>query len=299
MLEIGRKQSGARDLAALAGVIEANQVAQLSILSRTDAGRLEFSDKVMWFMSGISSGGLNGVGWAHFSDQERVETSVLETLDLFRRHNLPMTWWVGPSTTPSDIEKYLLMNALVFTGELKGMAVDLQRPPDQGLGRQDLMIKPAVNRSALEKFMEVFSAGFGLKQKSVGKSLLDLWCSIASSRCEDIRHYLATLNSEPVGIFSLLCAGGVVGVYHVTTVPHVREQGVGTAMMAGALQEAQLLGSEVAVLVSTKRAVDLYQRVGFRECCEFKLYGWSPPSHAGFLTRMTRAKSFLKRLATA
>ena len=282
---------------ALAGAIEANQVAQLSLLARTDNGKLESHEKLMWFVSGIPSGGLNGVGRAQLSALD-IGVAIKDILHTFKLHHVPMTWWVGPSASPSDLEQHLLANGLIHAGHLRGMALDLRQPLGELRRRRDLTIEPATDAATLETFMNVFAAGFGLKQHGICEALLDLWRVIASSRYPCIRHYIASLKQEPVAIFSLLFAEGVAGIYHVTTIPRARRQGIGTALVSKAIEEARRAGLRFATLVAAQSAVGLYRRIGFEEYCTFRLYGWAPVSRGAFLTSMIRAKHFLKRFVT-
>ena len=88
-----------------------------------------------------------------------------------------------------------------------------------------------------------------------------------------LRFLLGRLNGEPVATSSLLLAGGIVGIYDVSTAPEARGRGIGTAMTAAAVETARAHGYEIAFLQPSAMGKPLYHRVGFRECCICHVYG--------------------------
>lgn len=92
--------------------------------------------------------------------------------------------------------------------------------------------------------------------------------------------YLAYLNQQPVGTFSLLYVTTMMHRgYHrfavldaVTVIPEVRGQGIGTEMMQAALKLCTEAGSYKVTLSSNlkrDRAHQFYQALGFEQ------HGWS------------------------
>jgi predicted acetyltransferase len=71
----------------------------------------------------------------------------------------------------------------------------------------------------------------------------------------------------------VLLAGGIAGVYDVSTVPAARQRGIGTMMTVAMLQEARAHGYETAFLQPSEMGEALYRRLGFRVCCVCSVYG--------------------------
>src|SRR5262249_21782719 len=62
-------------------------------------------------------------------DPERVDLGIEALLAGYRERGLPVLWWVGPATRPSDLPARLVAHGLVGVGEATGMAVDLAGLP--------------------------------------------------------------------------------------------------------------------------------------------------------------------------
>jgi GNAT superfamily N-acetyltransferase len=88
--------------------------------------------------------------------------------------------------------------------------------------------------------------------------------------------YLALWQKTPVAISALYLDAGVAGIYFVATLPEARGQGIGTHVTQTALEEAQRLGYQVAILQASAMGKNVYQRLGFQECCPLEIYLWQP-----------------------
>jgi GNAT superfamily N-acetyltransferase len=86
-------------------------------------------------------------------------------------------------------------------------------------------------------------------------------------------HLLGRLHGAPVATATVLLAGGIAGIYDVSTVPDARRRGIGTAMTMAALQAARVRGYEIAFLQPSEMGRSVYERLGFRVCCVCGVYG--------------------------
>ena len=71
---------------------------------------------------------------------------------------------------------------------------------------------------------------------------------------------------------------GDCGIYNVTTLPHARRRGLGTALTALHLHEARGRGCLTASLQSTEVAEGVYAAVGFRDLGQ--IFELVPAAHA-------------------
>ena len=198
--------------------IESNQIEQLSLLARTVNGRVENQDHVMWFMSGIPTAALNGVGRAQLVPSQ-LDSQIRAIMKTFRVRHMPMTWWVGPSTEPDDLPKYLEAHGLRYAGEEKGIAVDLSLPDLTPYVVPGFKMDPVDNAGKVATFAHVFSIGFGLKDSRIHLALADLWQSLVRPQYPHFLHYIGYLRNEPVATVSLLLSGGVAGLYNLSAMP--------------------------------------------------------------------------------
>jgi ribosomal protein S18 acetylase RimI-like enzyme len=78
--------------------------------------------------------------------------------------------------------------------------------------------------------------------------------------------YLAYLDGKPACALATLQQNGVVGIYHVATLPFARRRAIAGNLLIMALRDAIEAGCSVATLTATPEARHLYERLGFRTC---------------------------------
>ena len=76
-------------------------------------------------------------------------------------------------------------------------------------------------------------------------------------------HYIGYLHDEPVTSATLLLAGGIAGIWDVSTPPALRGQGFGSAITMHMLHQAYERGYQHAWVWSSKIGKRVYERVGF------------------------------------
>ncbi len=89
-----------------------------------------------------------------------LEARIDFAIDHFRSRNLPMAWWVGPTSRPEDLGLHLERHGLTCTEHHTGMAADLH---ELAVGAPDppgLTVRPVANRGELRRFSTVISSIF-------------------------------------------------------------------------------------------------------------------------------------------
>jgi len=193
-------------------------------------------------------------------------------MEPFKGRRIPMTWMLGPSSTPSELEGALIRQGLVQGEVIPGMAIDLRdighSPIPSGL-----KIKRVRGTSSLELCSEVVSRGFGLPQE-IDEGFRNLIHGLGLSPKR--QWFLALLNGKPVSSAFLVLHDDAAALYCIATLPEARGKGIGTAITNEALLAAKRAGLEAAVLEASAKGLALYERMGFREICQFRTLTWSP-----------------------
>lgn len=229
-----------------------------------------FEPDVTVVRSEIPSDTFNYVLDAHFTPESAPER-VAHVLELYRSSQLPFSWWVGEGDTPKNLESVLLSQGLKFKEGNVGMYLDLDTfiPPQSAT---DVKFARAMTSAQLEIFSEVVVA-VGEDPRAFDQ-LYSKIPPILFTEGSNLKMTIGYVDGVPVGIGILLLHANVAGLYYIATVPSEQKKGYGTAMMVHLLQRAKARGFHRAVLQASAAGKNLYERLGFQECCDFKEYSY-------------------------
>lgn len=264
------------DPATIAALIEANINAYLLSFARLPGAVLHEEMRSVWVDSGVDDATFNSVVLARFSPYT-VDAGIAEVLDHFRRRGLPVTWHIGPSTQPPDLDRSLLAHGFTHSEDEPGMAVELDQMRDEAAPPPELTIETVRNEAGLAAWVDIWLF-------PVHAEVRRLYFEVLRQRGLDEalpwQYYIGRSAGRPVAISQFFSAEGAAAVQYVVTLPELRRQGIGMAMTLRVLHEARARGYRVAVLTASPDGIGAYRRIGFREYCWFHRYEWSPGQEA-------------------
>ena len=204
---------------------------------------------------------------------EQVDVAIQCILADAKARNVPILWWIGPSTQPADLGKYLEKYDFSLDDEGPGMAVDLANMNESLPAPSDVSIQIAQDEVAWQQWIRTMAIGFEVPASAdfVVKGWQDFLC-IADPKTT--MAYLGFLNGKPVATSLLFLAAGVAGIYAVATVPEARRKGIGTLLTRYPLIQARSKGYKIGILQSSGMGRGVYRSLGFQEYCEIVSYRW-------------------------
>ena len=229
--------------------------------------------ELLWFFSGLPFHLANGIVRAHFPP-DATEEILNERLKQLTSHCVPMVWFIGPSTRPTDLGKFLERHGW-FLDAAPGMVIDLHTLDEHLPLPSRLTIEHVSDSETLKTWLRVLFIGSELPEEGL-KLLLDMVSKHRFTEDSLDHYYLAMLDGRPVATSMLYRGGGVAGIYNVTTLPNARRQGIGRVITLAPLLDARTWGYRIGILQSTRMGLNIYRRLGFREYCIFTVYFWSP-----------------------
>ncbi len=254
--------------AGLNSVIEANMQEFWANFGRAPGAELHDEPDLLWFATGTPVAALNGVLRARFRPEE-MESRVDMTLAHFGQRKLPLFWHVTPSMRSDELENCLQTQGMRRRPwDPPGMAVDLLAVKEDLPSPAGLTIRPVEDKESLQKWIDVSCSG----APETANVYSGIYGGLGLGPDAPLRHYVGSLNGEPIGVASLFLSAGVASVQLVVTVPQARRQGIGTAMTLATLREARDLGYRIGILTSSKVGYGVYLRLGFQEYCRFRIY---------------------------
>jgi ribosomal protein S18 acetylase RimI-like enzyme len=85
--------------------------------------------------------------------------------------------------------------------------------------------------------------------------------------------FVGIVEGKPVAIAAMVQAAGALGIYSLGTIPALRHQGYGEALLRAATAASRPKPSaDPFILQSTEAGHDLYRRMGFRDVTKFTVY---------------------------
>lgn len=204
---------------------------------------------------------------------EDVAARVEAIMAPFKSSNTQLVWQVLPWTRPADLECYLEACGLRSITGRPHMAADLLTLPSELPSMRDLTIERVSDQASFARWFRASTAGFEMSE--VGAQIyFDAYTLLGFGQEGPFLHYVGYLRGEPVTASTLLLAGGVAGVYDVSTAPAVRRRGLGAAITLAPLVDARARGYRYACLQATEAGYNVYRGLGFEEQYRERNYSW-------------------------
>jgi GNAT superfamily N-acetyltransferase len=256
-------------VSSLVTAIEANLFEFFKLFEQWPRSEVHDSPDMLWTITDIPFPFFNSVLRARLSDPN---AGIKAAMARCKRRNVPMLWWIGPSTQPPELG--IALEAFGFTDEeAVGMAADLRSLPREVSVPPRFVIQRVEDSETMKTWCRVVCTGFEMPDP-LGEPLLDLFGSIGFGSQSTICHYIGWLNDKPVSASSMFLGGGVAGIYSVATIPEARGRGIGSATTLTPLCEARTVGYQTGILHSSQIGVNVYHRLGFRDYCKIVQYVW-------------------------
>ena len=147
-------------------------------------------------------------------------------------------WLVFPSCRPDDLGKRLGVRGMKCGPGGTWMLADLKSLPPKPSVAANFGVKYVNDVEMLEEWKRVSAAGFG----GDVQVFYDAYARHGFGPDAVSLHYIGYLDDEPVTSATLLLAGGVAGIYDVSTPPPLRGQGFASAITFATMEEAQKRG---------------------------------------------------------
>jgi GNAT superfamily N-acetyltransferase len=256
----------------MALALDANKIAFGALLSTLPHATLHDKPGLLWFETGIPYDVFNGV-LQTWLEPEALPMAVERVLAHFKRRNFPFHWHVGPCSQPTNIGDLLEAHGICHDEDEPGMAVDLLTLNEDLPMAPNLVIQPVITEDLIHQWSRTTYCG---APEEAIHHVFTVYSGLPLGSQSSLRLYLGTIDGEPVATTKLFFAAGVAYIGRVVTVHAFRRQGIGTMMTLQAAHEARAAGYRIAVLNASPMGINIYRRLGFKECCVIGTYEWNP-----------------------
>lgn len=231
--------------------------------------RVESRPDMLRVKTGLPHELLNGILRARIPEED-AEAAIHAALEDFLSEKIPMMWWVGPSTEPPHLGKYLENCGLVHAGEMSGMAIDLTSLEIQPSTPRELSIQPVRDEATLRMWLVPLAFGYQMPE-AAALGLFEFMRVVGLGPGALFRNYLGRWKGHPVATATLFFGAGVAGVY-TTVVPEYQKQGIGAAITLVPLQAARAAGYRVGITHVPDYRLGFQRKLGFKPYCTLSTY---------------------------
>ena len=261
--------SASATASTLATAIEDNVCAYAAAFGRTPHAEMCDQSYVLWVITRIPTLPFTGI-LRPYPANGQIAPTVNAIMRSFQQRNARPSWIFNPTRVAPDIAHHLAQYQLRQTADIPAMAINLEaihvvHPPHR------MQIAPVTDTAALAAWAHVYTLSNGAPDW-IQQELYTLFAALTPWTNDQLQLYLAYQDDQPVATAATFRAAGVVGLYEVATLPEVRRRGIGTAVTQHTLVAARQDGVDVATLLSSPMAVQLYHQLGFQEYCRLQIY---------------------------
>jgi GNAT superfamily N-acetyltransferase len=227
-------------------------------------------EDVVWF---VNADGPPGNYVIHTQIQSHaIDTRIEEIISQISQYTDHIDWPVFRRCYPPNLTQHLEAFGLT-AGSVLWMLAKLTDLPDVSLPAEDFRVALVTNETMLDDWKHISRAGFEM-DPSGAQTYYDAYARHGFGAEAISLHYIGYQNDEPVTSSTLLLAGGIAGIYDISTPPRLRRNGFGTAITLATLREAQNRGYNWACLMSSAMGERIYRKLGFSIRVNVPEYRW-------------------------
>lgn len=217
--------------------------------------------------------------WQSRLSPDMADVAIDDTIAWFKRRNVPsFYWWTDASTLPDDLGHRLMLRGFVCRETPGGilrydipstaqgspvMVADMRQLDESILTRvpDGFRVSEVSSESDLGAFAQVVEAVYP-QQPEAARGWADA-TRHAGIGSVPWKLYIGWLGDEAVATNIVVEGGGIVSLWVIATMPHVRRKGIGSAITLAPLFDWRTKGYQYAGLFASAEGAPVYERIGF------------------------------------
>lgn len=255
--------------AELIELLRQNYIAYFRLFGGQHGIRFHEDEEVAWIIA-------NGPPGNHILRADFTAKGAEKRIDALLREIAGQTggirWLLFPGDRPQNLGERLEQRGLTKGRGEQWMFGSVQKLSEQR-APTTLQIEAVASRQALRAWWTASARGFGTTQRAA-QAWFDAYRRHGFGADRYAVPYIAKVGRQCVASATLILDGGIAGIYDVSTIPSMRGQGYGSALVRNLMAEARQRGYVYAGLQTTD-AVPFYRRQGFEVGFREREYFWA------------------------
>lgn len=236
--------------------IQANMLAYFGLFAGLP-GIITHHEDVFWLVTTRGEPG-NHILRTQFSNTN-VGHRITETLEQISQYTNHMDWIVFPACTPAELGIHLEARGMPSGPGGIWMLMDLRSLTQHYAMPRHFRVEQVQDIMLLDIWRDISTIGFG----SDVNMHYEAYALHGFTQQAFSLHYIGYLHDQPVTSATLLLAGGIAGIWDVSTSPTMRGHGYGSAITQAMLQIAYQRGYTYAWVWSSQMGQKVYHQLGF------------------------------------
>jgi GNAT superfamily N-acetyltransferase len=205
--------------------------------------------------------------WMNQVNPIYLESSLNKIINYFFPN--PFALWMGPSSSPKQVEEILHKKGFVREANEIGMTLELGKFEDDNKLSDFTEIKEVFDENGMLNFIEVLENYDSFVREYYIKVARDL----GFLKENPYRFFYLDIDGKTACIASLFFKNGVCGIFDMLTHDDFRKQGNASKMMKYLLLYAKNQGAvQIGLTASSFEAVSIYKKLGFIEMGNYECY---------------------------
>ena len=231
------------DIKEIITLEQANYEASESIIANMPGTDLELRNDVILTRSVVFPAPDTNHACLLRTSPEKADDLIAQVVDYYQSKKLPPTIFISPACTPIDLPQRLLQHGFTQQETEAWLVYDLIRNtiPRPAANIPVKQITPA----EVPTFVDVFMRAFELPPELAGGMAQMIAPSLG---LPGVYHYLAYLDDEPVGTYSLICYQGFGILGSAGVIPNKRGKRIVFNLSVEAIRQAKEDGVDTLVL---------------------------------------------------
>lgn len=255
----------------LLDAMESNCASHASHLHPSVAGaRVLNSGDLVIADSGLTDDTFNLVCRARFTEAT-ARARVDEVIAMAGAVDRPFSWWVAPTSTPTELGTILSECGLSESETEEAMVAALVDVPPAP-ARDDLTVVVVESIEQLRDYAWLVARNWNPLSPTVIEFHERAAQAILADDCAS-RFVVGYRGAEPVAGAEVHFNSGVAGLYGIVTLDAHRRQGLGTVVTLAAIDIARSRGATHAVLQASSDGAPMYTKIGFTTIGTYTEYG--------------------------
>jgi ribosomal protein S18 acetylase RimI-like enzyme len=234
------------------------------------SGEIRSLDGTVAMFSGLDYGVFNIALLTRPAADGELEMRLAELAQYFKQRTLRWSFWLCDDLLDTEARRQERQTFSRFgmraISQPPGMLAPALLPPLRPLPQ--IECRPVRDAASRAVFAEITAVSF-----DIPFTVAHTVYSREEAWKGDYQGFVGLLDGRAVAIVAIVPTRDALGVYSLATMPSLRRQGYGEALLrAAAAEMEQRTGVSRLVLQSTEQGYALYRRMGFRDVTKFTVY---------------------------